>query len=76
MSLTECILLGKVPSSVEVELLFNLAYVDMIGLTILSVTSLLISLLLSSRCLLANLKYYQTDVCWQMSNTIKPTALI
>src|SRR6218665_611550 len=29
------------------------------------------SQVLSSRCLLANLKYYQADVCWQISNTIK-----
>src|SRR6218665_756016 len=29
----------------------------------------------SSRSLLANLKYYQTEVCWQMSNTIKPTSV-
>src|SRR6218665_1370637 len=30
---------------------------------------------LSSRRLLANLKYYQTDVCWQISNTIKQTSV-
>jgi len=29
--------------------------------------------ILSSRRLLANLKYYQADVCWQISNTIKQT---
>src|SRR6218665_128374 len=29
--------------------------------------------ILSSRRLLANLKYYQADVCWQISNTMKPT---
>src|SRR6218665_279524 len=31
------------------------------------------SQILSSRRLLANLKYYQADVCWQISNTIKQT---
>jgi len=31
------------------------------------------SQILPSRCLLANLKYYQADVCWQISNTIKQT---
>jgi len=29
--------------------------------------------ILSSRRLLANLKYYQADICWQISNTMKPT---
>jgi len=31
------------------------------------------SQILSSRRLLAILKYYQADVCWQISNTIKQT---
>src|SRR6218665_2396554 len=32
--------------------------------------------ILSSRCLLANVKYYQADVCWQMSNTIGQILLL
>jgi len=31
--------------------------------------------ILSNRRLLANVKYYQTDVRWQMSNTIKETSV-
>src|SRR6218665_2349173 len=33
------------------------------------------SQILSSRRLLANLKYYQADVCWQISTTIKQTTV-
>jgi len=39
-------------------------------------TTFMLRLRLSSRRLLANVKYYQADVCWKIWNTIKPTTLI